>query len=154
MKKSVLSVLALALMLSVLYFSLADAFFSESDATEELSNMKIEVKDDFTIVQNETTNAFGDYSHIFKLKISENDARTIAKTIRLSTEYDTFSDINSSAFYPKYAGNKLKTWVTKDYENAQTIIRDRYFPIDTGVITSFKRVSLKGDTLTFFNVIE
>ncbi|MVM29926.1 hypothetical protein GO755_07775 [Spirosoma sp. HMF4905] len=153
MRKSMLIVLTLAVISSVIYYYLADTFFSKSDAIEELANMKIKIKDDFTVVQNETSNALGDYSHVFKLKISKNDARAVDKTIRLSTDYDT-TDLNSSAFFPKYTGNRLKTWVIKDYKNAQMIIRDQYFPIDTGIIASFKRVSLKRDTLTFYNVIE
>lgn len=61
-------------LLGVFYLSFEDEFFTKYQARKILVNNKIELKEDFEIINNETGGGMGDYYQTFSLKIGKNDA--------------------------------------------------------------------------------
>lgn len=60
--------------LGAFYLYFEDEFFSKSQARKILVKNKIELKEDFEIIDNETGRGIGDYYQNFSLKIGKNDA--------------------------------------------------------------------------------
>ena len=73
-------------LLCFLYFHFEDHFFSKANARDLLRTNKIELKDDFEIVEHKTALGIGDFHQRFELKISNNDQ------LRLSKDFKEKSD--------------------------------------------------------------
>ena len=76
----------LVFLLCFLYLRFEDQFFSKSNARDLLAENKIELKDDFEIVDHKTDWGIGDFHQRLELKISNEDQ------LRLSNNFKEKSD--------------------------------------------------------------
>lgn len=76
-------------LLGAFYLYFEDEFFTKSQAREILVNNKIELKEDFEIINNETGGGMGDYYQIFSLKIGKNDAEKCRNIFLKNSETST-----------------------------------------------------------------
>ena len=72
----------LVFLLCFLYLRFEDQFFSKSNARELLAENKIELKDDFEIVDYKTGWGIGDFHQRLELKISKEDQLRLSKNFK------------------------------------------------------------------------
>lgn len=80
------SSVGLFFLLCFLYLRFEDQLFTRSNARELLLTNKIELKDDFEIIQNETNFAVGDFHQRFELKISTQDKSLLVSHFKRKTD--------------------------------------------------------------------
>ena len=131
-KKKLATVSALTLSGAFLLIAMqpwiSDWTFSKNDARELLLNHGLHLKDDFTILKNES-GGFRDFYHSFTLKISDADYDRITKCIKTSKNFaGLFTDLNQTPTAD------YKTYDTLDFETKYHFERE-YFsrqPKDDG----------------------
>lgn len=82
-------------LLGVFYLSSEDEFFTKYQARKILVNNKIELKEDFEIINNETGGGMGDYYQTFSLKIGKNDAEIFRNIFLKRSKTSTSKMINN-----------------------------------------------------------
>lgn len=119
------------ILLTLMFFTIAiypwiiDWTFSKKDAKEMLSWHKIELKDDFKIVKNES-GGFTDYSHSFALKISKSDYNFIADKIRSSNKYlGLITDLSNQLPNADNKSTDTVSYETKSYIESEYYTKDK-----------------------------
>ena len=97
----------------IIYFIFEDHFFFKYNARNLLSELKIELKDDFTIINNES-GGFQDFYHIFNLKISEKDKIRLINEMKINenfnsipVDFNTLNRYEGKIIYNYYQEGKL-----------------------------------------------
>ncbi|WP_282134987.1 hypothetical protein [Seonamhaeicola maritimus] len=138
------------LLISILF---NDYLFFKKDAQKLLSEQKIELKDDFEIIKNESVGTV-DYYHRFELSISESDKK------RIVTEFTTsnyFQDSISSYFHlpsnqDRYIGNPK----TVNYLTHTEYKSEFYKPNGKGYAPTYRIISIpiNDNKLIFEEIID
>ena len=134
-------ILTVGLITFILATVFEDKLFFKSDAKECLGEHKIELKDDFKIISNES-GGFMDYFHKFELSISLEDKERIKTQILTSYNYQDsvqeMFDIRQGK--PRYRDRD--TIFTANYQDEWNYIYDFYKPNKKGYTPIWDRISI------------
>ena len=97
--------LSIGLLVLVSSFFFEDDLYSKSDAEKSLAKRKIELKDDFKILKNES-GGLRDYYHKFELEISKSDKNRLIDKIISESNY--IDKIQNNFYLPEKAKNRYK----------------------------------------------
>ncbi|MEI6950864.1 hypothetical protein V9K67_27035 [Paraflavisolibacter sp. H34] len=131
-----------------------DELFSKSDAKKLIKEQNIDLTEDFTLNENESMWAIGDFYHTFTLTISENDKRQIINSIKSDPFFkkspDSVVDYLFNPSINRYEGPR----VTQNYEDEDSYFRELFQPNGKGYAPTFRRIRIsKADnTLTFEDI--
>ena len=146
-------ILSIGLILLVLSFIFEDELYSKSDAKESLVEHKIELKDNFKILTNQS-GGIRDYYHSFELEISETDKNRLINQIKAS---ENFKDKIQEDFYlpenrDRYSGESI----TVNYESKWDYKTEYYKPNGTGVAPTYHIISISKtkNILKYENIID
>ncbi|MEJ8757387.1 hypothetical protein WG947_10290 [Pontibacter sp. H259] len=119
-----------------------DQFFKKGDANKLVTEQGFVLKDDFQLVDNETTSAIGDYYHTFTLEISETDKMKAISEIKNSQNFQSGGGSFDHMLYlsdKRYFGTK----VTQNYETDFAFVREYFEPSGRkGYAPTFRRISI------------
>lgn len=129
------SSVGLLFLLCFLYLSFEDQFFTKSNARELLLTNKIELKDDFDIIENKTDFGIGDFHQRLELKISNNDKSLLINEFKRKTD-------SINVILGKHP-NSFKEY----YENAEGFFKEN--SSHSEIEEDYIFISKKGNTLIY-----
>jgi len=147
-------VLAVGLILVILSIVFEDKLFFKSDAKEYLAEQKIELKDKFKILENES-GGFMDYYHKFELEISLADKNRLIE--KITSEQNYVNEIQNSFYLPDKAVNRYKgDTITANYQTDWSYKTEVYYPNGKGITPTYKIISIskKENKLTFEHILD
>lgn len=119
-----------------------DKFFSPSDAKSLIEEQGIELVDSFTIIENKSQSAIGDYYHTFTLGISVRDKDNAISQINNANNYigEILSFDNLPFTNPNpYFGSKI----VRNYQTKYSYVREYFEPSGReGFAPTFRRISI------------
>lgn len=131
----ILTIIYGLLILTYLFFIIfEDQLFTKNNAKELLAKHQIYLNDNFELVHNKSMSSIGDYYHIFKLKISDNDHKNAVIKIKNAqnfkgynstlNEYHYKSLENEYNYKDRYFGPKI----VLNYETEVSYVYDYFKP--------------------------
>ena len=139
-----------------LYIAFEDQFFTKNNAIELVEEQDFKLNDKFTLTENKSMSAIGDYYHTFTLDISERDKENAITKIKSSDNFKTDnSSINEMLYLSdkRYFGPK----VIQNYETENSYVREYFQPSGRkGYAPTFRRISISKtkNELTFEDIDE
>jgi len=122
--KITVTILTSAFLLILLHPWIADWTYSKNDVRKVLLFHKMELHDDFKILENES-GGFRDYYETFTIKLSDNDFNNIAQKIKISKNFKGyFTD------YTNLPSANFENYDTVDFESGNFFERE-YFSKQT-----------------------
>jgi hypothetical protein len=134
-------ILVIGYLLSILSIVFEDLIFFKYNVNNLLENHKIELLDDYQIISNRNS-GIRDYTHEFKLLISEKDKIRIINQIKSSKNF--ISNYKNDFYLPNTIGRYSETKVFANYENERSFIRESFETYKKGykpcyeIVTIFK----------------
>lgn len=153
-RKKLGTIVSIVLILSFLIFTLYLLFdallFSKSDARKLLSEYHITLNDDFKIISNQS-GGLRDYTHHFKLSITEKDKQSFIDQRSWSDKMDERIEVHTTAV-DRYEGDTLRA----NYHDNDSYIYSMYRPNGKGIAPTFItiRVSKIKNTLTYEEILD
>lgn len=145
-------VIGVILIISSIVFE--DYLFFKSDAKEYLAEQKIELKDNFKILNNESGGIL-DYYHKFELEISEADKNRLID--KITSEQNYVSVLKYSYCTPDKSINRYEgDTIFANYQTELTYNTEIYYPNGKGYKPTYKIVSIskKENKLTFEYILD
>ncbi len=131
-----------------------DKLFFKSNATKLLSDQKIELVDEFKIINNES-GGLRDYYHKFELEISDNDKRRLIDKIKSETDFR--EDFENRVYLPELATDKYEgDIIYANYQNEREFKTEMFQPNGKGYAPTYRIISIskEGNKLTFEEIID
>jgi len=130
-----------------------DELFSTNEAIELLNEQKIILNDDFKIEENKSDWAIGDYYHILRLSISENDKIRLIEEIKSSPGFkDTTYNVTELLYLQEE--RPIGKRIFQNYETESAYIREYFEEHGEGYAPTFRKISIdkKENLLTFEDI--
>ncbi|WP_192822216.1 hypothetical protein [Rufibacter sp. LB8] len=143
-----------------LYIFFEDEFFTKGDAEKLLQEQQIILKDDFSLLNNKSMSAIGDYYHKFTLKISSKDKARIITEIKRASNFKTLDSTDEDILnfpYNTSNDNRYKGPILRhNYETKDTYKRDLFKPNGEGYAPTYRVITInkKGNELIFEDIDE
>ncbi|MDO9276392.1 MAG: hypothetical protein Q7T92_12690 [Lutibacter sp.] len=147
-------ILAIGIVLMILSIVFEDNLFSKADAKEFLSEQKIELKDNFKILENDS-GGFMDYYHKFELEISLEDKNLLID--KITSEQNYVDEVQNSFHLPDKADNRSKgDTITANYQTDWDYKTEIYYPNGKGYTPTYKIISISKNEnkLTFEHILD
>lgn len=138
----------------ILLIVLEDHLFSKGNALEHLKELKIEIKDDFIILENKR-DGFLDYYHKFELEISLEDKLRIINNIKDQSNY--LDGIQNHMLLLLKANDRNNgDTLRANYETKGQYKTELWYPNGKGYTPTYKIVSIskKQNKLTFEHILD
>ena len=134
------STLTLGLVILIFSYIFDDYLFFKSDARKHLSEINIELKDNFEIISNKDGGLM-DYYHTFNLSISEADKNRLIEKIKDSKDYidsiQNYKHLPSEA-KDRYVGDTL----ARNYQTEREYKTELYYPNGQGYTPTYIKVGI------------
>lgn len=130
------------LLLLIMLFD--DQLFSEDQAKRMVEDQDILLKDDFDVIENESTSGIGEYYHTFTLRISTRDKEAAIATIKSADNFkmDDGKMGDPSDYYGinPYFGKAIR----QNYETADAYVRECFVPSgQKGYAPTFRKIMIR-----------
>ncbi|KZS41061.1 hypothetical protein AWE51_23165 [Aquimarina aggregata] len=146
-------ILSVGVILLILSFVFDDILFFKRDAKKYLSEQKIELNDDFEILNNQSGGVM-DYYHRFELEISQVDKNRLINEIRSAENFQdsVISYYHLPSYFDRYSGELI----TANYETDREFKTEFYQPNGKGMAPTYRIISISkiDKKLTFEDIIE
>jgi len=141
---------AFSFLLLTLYLLFGDLLFSKSDARKLLREHHIILNDDFKIISNQS-GGFRDYTHNFRLTISEKDKQSFIRQRTWSDKEDERIQVHSTAV-DRYEGDTLRA----NYHHDDYFTYSMYRPNGKGITPTFITITVSEskNTLTYEEILD
>lgn len=157
-KKKLGIIISSILIVGTIIFILAsifdDSLFLKSDAKKFLIEQKVELNDDFKIINNKS-GGLRDYYHKFELEISDSDKLRIINQIKSSENYK--DEINNEFYLPelaksRYEGDTLYANYQTDWQYKKAV----FYPNGKGYTPTYRVISISKEKneLTFEELLD
>ncbi|NAY92183.1 hypothetical protein GTQ34_09650 [Muricauda sp. JGD-17] len=133
---------------------ISDWTFNKKDTKKLLSEQNIILKENFTIIKNES-GGFRDYYQIFKVEISEKDKLRIINQIESMDNYQ--EETNNRFYLPELSENRYKgDTLHANYQTDREYKNAMYYPNGEGYTPTYRVVSISKDKneLTFEEILD
>ncbi|WP_073109456.1 hypothetical protein [Hymenobacter daecheongensis] len=140
--KYLTAIYAISALAITFFIVFEDQFFTKNDARKLVEEQEVKLIDEFTLVENESMFAIGDYYHTFTLKISARDRQQIINEIKKSKSHKSKNNSIEDLLYQndnRYFGPKI----VQIYETDKSYIREYFKPSGRqGYAPTFRRISI------------
>ena len=148
-------ILGLLFAVLVLCFVFEDQLFFKKDARKLLAEQDIYLVDNFSITNNKSMSAIGDYYHTFILEITKNDKEIIINQIKNSPNFKGLKDEKLDLLHSnedRYTGKKM----IQNFEDSFQFVREYYEPNGKGYAPTYRKIEIdkKENKLTFEDIDE
>lgn len=135
------SVVSCLLLYYIIVSYYEDELFSKEDAIELLEEQNFKLNDEFKIEENKSDWAIGDYYHILRLSISENDKQRLINQIQSSPD---FKDTTNNVTELIYSQEKMPVGkkIFQNYETKNYYTREFYEENGGNYAPTFRKVSI------------
>jgi hypothetical protein len=134
-------IVTVAILLFIISFIFEDELFSKSDAKGLLQEHNLHLSDDFNIVSNES-GGFRDYTHMFELKISNDDRQKLINQIKSAHNFqsDMQDGFELKTEHERYS--TIDTFFTAHYHDTSKYVYEFYKPNKRGYVPTWDKVSI------------
>ncbi|MDQ7918556.1 hypothetical protein RBU60_13335 [Mesonia sp. MT50] len=147
-------ILIIGTVILILTLFFEDKLFFKSDVKEYLSFQKVELKDDFKLINNES-GGLRDYYHKFDLEISNSDRKSIINLIKSAENYQT--GINNEFYLPELAKNRYEgDTLYANYQTTWAYKKAIFYPNGKGYTPTYRIISIwkEKNELTFEEILD
>ena len=134
--------ISLVLIAGALFLIFQDQFFTKANAKELIAEQGITLTNKFSLQDNKSMSAFGDYYHTFTLIISEQDKIEAIRNIKSSENFTSDEKSVEDLEYKKenrYFGEKI----IQNYETEKSFVREYFKPSgEENYAPTFRRISI------------